>query len=323
MSDSKLENVSKSIKPVLGISECLMGKEVRFNGGHKRSRYCTDVLSEYFEFKPLCPEVAIGMTIPRKPIRLAHVGDDVRVIATDNPELDYTDALTELATETAPQLKGLSGYIFMQKSPSCAVGSSKIYNAKGHPVESGNGAFSNQLIQHLPLMPVTEAGKLNDDPIRENFIALVYAYHEWQITVGDKPTISSVANFHYRHKLSLIAHSEVTAKVLGQLIANQKNRDINELATEYIELFMGVMKGTVSRKRHANVLVKLHHYLKKQMNDGERKEILSLIQHYRNGIVPLVVPMTLIKFFMGKYRDDLSISLLEPYPMELGLQNGI
>lgn len=310
-------------KPVIGISECLMGEPVRFNGGHKRSRFCTDVLSEYFEFKPLCPEVAIGMTIPRKPIRLAEIKGDIRVIATDNPALDYTDPLKSLAKDVAPQMSEFSGYIFMQNSPSCGVYSSKVYSEKGHPIATGPGAFAGELMNLLPLVPVTEDGRLNDNQIRENFISTVYAYHEWQTTVEKAPTAASLINFHHRYKYHLLAHCEVSGNELGKLLSDVSNKNIHDIASQYISLFMKTMRLPVSRKGQTNVLVRLHHFLKRKMNDGEKRELTSLIGHYRNGVVPLIVPMTLVKYFTSKYESALSSAILDPYPMELGLKNGI
>lgn len=324
---------SKTSKPVLGISECLLGKEVRFNGGHKQSKYITQVLSDYFDFKPVCPEVAIGMSIPRKPIRLAVstniltgnevMGKDIRVIATDHPDQDYAQPLKNLATGLAPELEALSGYIFMQKSPSCGFGSSKIYSEKGHPIGSGHGAFAGELIDRLPLMPVTEAGRLNDNPIKENFIASVYAFHEWQTTVALNPCSAALIKFHHRHKLTLHAHNEKTATKLGNLLANLKQQNLNTVADQYIKEFMEAMQQPVSRKRHSNILVKLQRFLKKQTNEAEKQELSGLIKHYRNGVIPLVVPMTLLRYFMKKYQQHEALAMLEPYPMELGLENGI
>lgn len=314
-------NSPESVKPVLGISDCLMGREVRYNGGHKRSRYCTDVLAEFFDFKALCPEVAIGLPVPRPAIRMAQQGDQVRVIASDNSSLDYTQPLVDYAREVIPTLGHLSGYIFMQKSPSCGVDSSKVYGESGYPVERANGVFADQVIRALPLLPVTEAGQLNDRPIRENFIARVYAYHDWQCSVACQPSSAALIQYHQRHKLQLIAHSEATARALGQSLADLKQRDIHEVADQYIHRFMKATAKPAPRKRQANVLVRLHRYLKALMNEAERSESLSLIEQYRQGIVPLVVPMTLLKFFMKKYRPEAPI--YEPYPHRLGLQNDI
>ncbi|MFV1871909.1 MAG: YbgA family protein [Oleiphilus sp.] len=310
-------------KPVLGISECLMGKEVRYNGGHKLSRFCTQVLSKYFEFRPICPEVEIGLSIPRPTIRLAEKNNQLRVIASDNPDVDYSEDLLGLARSVAPSMENLSGFIFMQKSPSCGLKSTKVYGEKGQPIYMSDGAFSGELQKLLPLMPVTESGRLNDNGLKENFIASVYAYHEWQTEVLPNLSSSVLTRFHYRHKLMLSAHNEQVAIKLGQLLSNLKGADLNQVADTYIELFMAALKEPVTRKRHASILLKMQRFLKTKLDHSEKQELSGVIEHYKKGIVPLIVPMTLVKFFMKKYQEHEALSLLDAYPMELGLQNGI
>ena len=310
-------------KPVLGISECLMGKEVRYNGGHKLSKYCTEVLSQYFDFRPICPEVQIGLSVPRPTIRLAEKEGAVRVIATDNPDIDYSQDLINLAQEVAPSMQGLSGFIFMQKSPSCGIKSTKVYGEKGQPIYMSDGAFSGELKRLLPLMPVTESGRLNDNPIKENFIASVYAYHDWQTKVMPKLSVKAMTDFHYRYKLMLTAHKESVAINLGQMLANMKGKDIQVIADSYIQEFMSALQQPVSRNRHANILLRMQRFLKRKLDASEKQELVGLIEHYKKGIIPLVVPMTLVRFFMKKYEEHEALSLLNSYPMELGLENGI
>lgn len=314
---------SQKQKPVLGVSECLLGKEVRYNGGHKLSRYLTTVLSEFFEFRPICPEVQIGMSVPRAPIRLAEIKGEVRVIATDHPESDYSDALRNLAREVAPSMQDLSGFIFMQKSPSCGVNSTKVYGEKGQPLYMGDGAFSSEMMSLMPLMPVTEVGRLNDSPIRENFISSVYAYFDWQTNVGEHLSAKALIDFHHRHKLMLAAHNESVTKHLGRLLAQLKGQDIELVAHHYITEFMKAMKQPVSRKRHASILLRTLRYMKRKLDQSEKRELSGLIEHYKKGLVPLVVPMTLVRFFMKKYQEHEALKLLDKYPMELGLENSI
>ncbi|MFT5719404.1 MAG: hypothetical protein ACI9T7_003618 [Oleiphilaceae bacterium] len=320
MSDIQTRIVSK---PILGISECLLGKEVRYNGGHKKSRYCTDVLSEYFDFQAICPEVLIGLPVPRKAIRIVDVAGKNQVIATDNPSVDYMQDLTDLASKMAPSLSTLCGYIFMQQSPSCGVGSAKIYNDRGHPSTKANGAFSDKLISALPLLPVTEAGRLNDAGIRENFIAGVYAYAQWQQDISVNLSAQKLIDFHYRHKLKLFAHDELAAKELGLLLADLKGKDLSEVAGRYISVFMQAIKKPITRKRHANILVKLQRFLKNYLSVPEKNELNVLFSHYRNGVVPLIVPMTVLRFLMRKYEQLDALSMSHIYPMELGLENRI
>tara|TARA_R110001599_G_scaffold76833_2_gene209849 strand:+ start:4933 stop:5934 length:1002 start_codon:yes stop_codon:yes gene_type:complete len=317
------ENLEQSSKPILGISGCLMGEEVRFNGGHKLSKFCTQVLSQYFDFRPICPEVQIGLSVPRPTIRLAEKAGVVRVIATDNPDIDYSQDLINLAQEVAPSMQGLSGFIFMQKSPSCGVNSTKVYGEKGQPIYMADGAFSGELKRLLPLMPVTESGRLNDNPIKENFITSVYAYHDWQTKVMPNLSAKVLTDFHHRHKLMLSAHKESVAINLGQMLANMKGKDIQIIADSYIQEFMMALKQPVSRNRHANILMRMQRFLKRKLDASEKQELVGLIEHYKKGIIPLVVPMTLVRFFMKKYEEHEALSLLNSYPMELGLENGI
>ena len=322
--NTELSNVQPTRrKPVLGVSECLLGKEVRYNGGHKLSRYLTTVLAEYFEFRPICPEVQIGMSVPRAPIRLAEIKGQVRVIATDNPALDYSDSLRNLAQQVSPSMGDLSGFIFMQKSPSCGLKSTKVYGEKGQPLYMGDGAFSAELMQHLPLMPVTEIGRVNDSPIRENFIASVYAYFDWQTNVSASLSAKALTDFHHRHKLMLTAHNDKSAKHLGQLLSQLKGQNIEHIAQHYITEFMSAMKQPVSRKRHASILLRLQGFLKRKLDKAEKQELSGLIEHYKKGLIPLVVPMTLVRFFMKKYQQHEALTMLDKYPMELGLQNSI
>ena len=333
LNSSKHETVVQNKKPILGISECLMGKEVRYNGGHKLSKYCTQVLSEYFDFRPICPEVQIGLSVPRPAIRLAEKAGVVRVIATDNlttdnlttdnPELDYSKDLIELAQDVAPSMQGLSGFIFMQKSPSCGIKSTKVYGEKGQPLYMSDGAFSGELKRLLPLMPVTESGRLNDNPIKENFIALVYAYHDWQTKVMPKLSAKTLTDFHHRYKLMLRAHKEPVAVQLGQMLAKLKGKDIQLIAAHYIEAFMAALQQPVTRGRHASILMRVQGFLKSKLETAEKQELIALIDNYKKGIIPLIVPMTLVRFFMKKYEQHEALSLLNSYPMELGLENGI
>ena len=323
MSVQLTDKTDQKIKPVLGISECLMGKEVRYNGGHKLSKFCTQVLSEYFEFRPICPEVQIGLSIPRPAIRLAEKEGKISVIASDKPDVDYSSDLIDLAQKVAPSMQGLSGFIFMQKSPSCGINSTKVYGEKGQALYMSDGAFSGELKKLLPLMPVTESGRLNDNPIKENFIATVFAYHDWQSKVLPHLSSKALTDFHRRHKLLLTAHKESVAIKLGQMLANTKGKDIQLIADIYIQEFMSALHQPVSRKRHASILMRMQSFLKRKLDKAEKQELVGLIEYYKKGIVPLVVPMTLVRFFMKKYEEHEALSMLNSYPVELGLENGI
>lgn len=322
-------------KPVLGVSACLLGQEVRYNGGHKRSRYLTSVLADYVSYVPLCPEVGVGMSVPRPTIRMAvalengraHPASVPRVIASDQ-ELanstthDWAPELRRYAASVQSQIEQMSGYVFMQKSPSCGVGSAKVYGVKGQPLGSTDGAYADAIIRANPLLPVVEAGQLNDAPIRANFISRVYAYQAWQ-QLQTNLTAAGLIAFHQRHKLMLMAHNEHATRALGRQLANLRKGNLESIAESYIRSFMEVTRKPAPRKRQANVLQRVLHYLKKQLNLDERQELGRVIEHYRTGIVPLIVPVTLLGILLRKYRGHDDAMMLSPYPYDLGLQNEI
>ncbi|MBC3764432.1 DUF523 and DUF1722 domain-containing protein [Neptunicella marina] len=310
-------------KPVLGISACLTGAEVRYNGGHKLSRYCNNVLSRYFEFKPMCPEVAIGLPTPRAAIRVVSVGGQHQVHERHDASKNYAPALQSYAETQAPFLQHLSGFIFMQKSPSCAVGSATLYTDKGMPMASTHGAFAEKLMQLMPCLPVVEAGALNDSRCRENFLLQVFAYHEWQTTVLTNPTLLNIQRFHHRYKLLLRSHSESVCKMLGQKLARTAVQDAEVLVNEYIVEFMQAMKKLPKPQHHASLLMRIYKGLKQQLSGAERQQSITYIDHYRNGIVPFIVPMTLLNVFREKYQCRSDSAVWDAYPFELGLQNAI
>ncbi|WP_416308274.1 YbgA family protein [Neptunicella sp. SCSIO 80796] len=319
----KCSNHSTANKPLLGISACLTGAAVRHNGGHKQSRYCTQILSRYVDFKPICPEVAIGLSTPRPAIRLVEAGGQVKVLQTHHPEQDYAPLLNQYAQQVAPALQDLSGFIFMQKSPTCGLGSTTLYTEKGFPKSSGNGVFAERLTQLLPNLPVTEAGRLNDSRCRENFMLQVYAYFQWQSEVLPNLSMATIQAFHHRYKLPLRAHSEVVCKQLGQLLADPNPTDLTLVAQRYIGDFMQAMKKLPNHHHYADLLMRIYKILRHDLDGSEKQQSMQIIEHYRQGIVPLIVPMTMLKFFTQKYQVRSDSAVWDAYPFELGLQNAI
>lgn len=316
----------------VGISACVLGESVRYNGGHKRSRFCTDVLSEIFEFRPYCPEVAVGLGIPRPTIRL--VGDPAkpRVVGSDDPNLDVTDKLYQFSEQTAPTCEDLCGYIFIKNSPSCGLFKVKVYNddasspSFGYPQEEkGRGVFAEAVVRHNPLLPVEEEGRLNDPPLRENFILRVFALYHWRQQVMSEPTAGALVDFHSRYKYTLMAHSQKGYKALGRLVANHDNLPLPTLTQQYIELFMATLAKPATRKNHCNTLQHIIGYLKRTVDGEIRRDLVQVIDHYRRGLVHLSVPITLIKHYVDRYGNDYIRSqvYLDPYPLELGLRNQI
>ncbi len=309
----------------VGISSCLLGEEVRFNGGHKQSRFCLDHLSRVFKFHPFCPEVAIGLGVPREAIRMVGELDNPRVVGTATPSMDVTDALVDYGNEIAVYSERLSGYILMKNSPSCGLYSAKIYRGS-HPLPGKHaGMFTRTLRQACPLLPMEEEGRLNDPRLRENFIARVFAYQDWLDSVGNAPTPKKLVDFHSRYKYLVMAHSQQGYRRLGQRIAKAGCEDVNALAQEYIQTFMETITRLASRKGHANTMYHLLGYLREEVPGTVRQELVKNIEEYREGIVNLAVPMALLNHYLKLYGSDYvkSQAYLAPYAHDLGLRNTI
>ena len=314
----------------VGISACLMGQAVRFNGSHKRSRFCTDTLSQYFDFVSICPEVAIGMGTPREPIRLVseHAADNnVRAVGVTDSSIDVTDALAEYGARQAQQQQQLCGYIFMQKSPSCGLFGVKRYLPNGHPEGSTRGIYADAFCKAHPLLPVEEAGRLNDAALRENFMTRVFAYHDWQQFQAVGISRKGLISFHSRYKYLVMAHSMLHYKSMGRLLANLREGNLKVLAQDYFVQLMTALAKPASRKMHTNTLMHLQGYLKQLISASDKAELSEIINQYRQGIIPLVVPLTLLKHHLNRYGESNQYACqqvyLNPHPYELGLRNAI
>ncbi|MDP3846814.1 MAG: DUF523 and DUF1722 domain-containing protein [Pseudomonas sp.] len=318
---------SSATEPLkLGISACLLGAQVRFNGGHKQSQLCSRVLSEHFQFVPVCPEVGIGLSTPRAPIRLVGEPQAPRAIGTVKREMDVTDALAAYGERMATELQGICGYIFMQQSPSCGLERVKVYQANGMPTTGGGrGIFAQAFCARHPDLPVEEDGRLNDAVLRENFLTRVYAYARWQQLLHSGLTRQSILDFHSRYKYQLMATDPVQYQALGQLLGNLSQYDLAELAPRYFSQLMQALKKCATRRTHSNVLQHLCGYLKKALSGADKQEVSQLIEQYRNGIVPLVVPLTLLKHHL-RHHPDAYIArqvYLQPHPENLSLRNAL
>jgi len=314
------------MKIKVGISSCLLGNEVRFDGGHKHSRLCTDSLSRYFEFVAECPEVGVGMTIPRRPIRLIGDVNAPRSVYVHDNNTDFTDKIIEFGKQKAKQYSDLCGYIFMKNSPSCGVFRVKVYQENGYPAaEPGQGLYAKEIIDAHPLLPVEESGRLSDAFLRENFITRVFAYHNWQQLQLSGLTYQAIIDFHSSYKYVLMAHSPARYTELGRLLADAGNHDIEQLAQRYFEALMTELKRLASRKTHTNVLMHLQGYLKKVLSAAEKQELANIIEQYRTAQVPLIVPMTLLKHHFNNHPDPYIAkqAYLQPYPEALSLRNAI
>lgn len=310
----------------VGVSQCLLGEQVRFDGGHKHNRYLTDVLSEYMEFRPVCPEVAIGLGIPRKPIRLVVIGDETRVRGIENPELDVTDALVEQAELAVAAMPDICGYVFMQKSPSCGAFGMKRYRTNGHTADhSGRGAYAKRFMELMPLLPVEEAGRLNDAGLRDNFLARVFAYHDFKTNVAISPTAKKLIDFYSRYKYQVMAHHVPSYFSIGRYLSNLSGRDINACSDEFFHLFMTALSHHATRKGNTNAIMHLRGYLKEHLTTQDKQELSQLIDSYKAGMVPLIVPLTLLKHHLLKLDNPYlkAQTFWAPHPERLGIRNHI
>lgn len=309
----------------IGISSCLLGQEVRFDGGHKHNGYITESLGQYFEYVPFCPEVAIGLGIPRPPIRLVRHGTAVEARGVKDPALDVTGKLAAYAGKVAAKLDDVSGYILKKNSPSCGMERVKVYTPKGMPVATAPGVYAGALMDQLPELPFEEEGRLMDPVLRENFVERVFVYHRWQELVRDRLTAKGLVEFHTRHKYIVLAHDEKGYRALGRLVAGAGRSGLAALGRDYIRQLMAALRKPATRTRHANVLQHITGFFKKQLDGEDKRELQGLIDNYRRGQVPLVVPITLIRHYLRRFPDDYLAGqyYLAPHPDELMLRNQI
>jgi len=306
----------------VGISSCLLGNKVRYDGGHKQSRYCKDVLTEYFDFQTFCPEMAIGLGAPRKTIRLVKNEDMISVVASDG-SFDVTEPLNEYSQKTSATFDYLSGYIFCAKSPTCGMERVTLYQAGTNDGQrNGVGVFAAQIMKDHPLLPVEEEGRLNDTLLRDNFITRVFAYHQWQCLVASGISMAKMQSFHAQHKYLLMAHNPTLYYKLGPMLGGDKTLSIEALADQYIALFMEVLKTIPTRKTHSNTLAHLQGYFKRQLNSVQRVDLANNIEKYRQGLLPLMAPLTLITHYLTLYPDPYLTQqvYLHPHPDELKLR---
>jgi uncharacterized protein YbgA (DUF1722 family)/uncharacterized protein YbbK (DUF523 family) len=285
----------------IGISSCLLGQQVRYDGGHRHNGYITDSLGQFFDFVPLCPEVAIGMGVPRPPIRLVKAARAVHARGVDDPGLDVSAALATYAGRVAPKLAGVSGYILKERSPSCGMTRVPLHDARGRPAGHSAGLYAARLMALLPELPFEEDGRLMDPGLRENFIERVFVCHRWQQLNAQRLTAKALVGFHTRHKFIVLAHDETCYRELGRLVATAGRSGMADLGRRYIRLLMQALKKPATRTRHANVLQHLSGFLKQNLDAADKRELLGLITDYRRGRVPRAVPVTLLRHYLRRF----------------------
>jgi uncharacterized protein YbgA (DUF1722 family)/uncharacterized protein YbbK (DUF523 family) len=319
-------NESNRPKPKLGISACLLGQNVRYDGAHKRDNFLTDTFGRFVEWVAVCPEVEVGMGVPRETLRLVGPPEEPKLIAERSAK-DWTHAMHRFAAVRMRQLVELklAGYVFKKNSPSCGVERVRVYSPKNMPVRRGRGLFAAAVMAGFPLLPVEEEGRLNDPALRENFIERVFAYQRWQEALAEPKSAGALVQFHTRHKYLLLAHSERHYRRLGRLVADVKKISLREAYEEYGRTFMEALAMHASAKKHANVLDHMMGYFSDRLSAAERSELVELIRDYRTQLVPLIVPVTLIQHYVKKYEVAyLNEQIyLAPSPKELMLRNHV
>jgi len=314
--------MDQSIK--IGVSSCLLGKEVRYNGGHSHDRYVTETLGQYFTFVDVCPEVEAGFGIPRETLRLVGDPETPRLVTTKTKR-DCTDKMMSWVDLKVKELEkeDLCGFIFKKGSPSSGMERVRVYTDKGMPSNRGRGMFARAFMEHFPLVPTEEDGRLNDSALRENFIERIFALRRWRLMAAERKSSGNIVTFHTAHKLQIMSHSQQHYREMGKLVAQGKKLDIQSLYEQYETLFMQALSLKATVKKNVNVLQHMAGYFKKQLSRDEKQEMQEVIEQYHRFYTPLIVPVTLMNHYVRKYDQEYLKKqyYLNPHPIELKLRN--
>lgn len=310
----------------VGISSCLLGEKVRYDGGHKLDHYLKETLGKYVQWVAVCPETEMGLPVPREAMRLVGDPKSPRLV-TVRTAIDYTDRMHRWAQEKLNKLEKeqLCGFVFKSRSPSSGLKSVKIYNASGKSSVLGVGIFARAFIEKFPLLPVEDDGRLHDPALRENFIERIFVFKRWQDFIQKGGAAGGLVSFHTEHKFLILAHSPKHHRVLGKIVANAGKNKPEELQSEYIQQLMEGLKLIATVKKNTNVLQHISGYLKNFLSDDEKQEMSEIISDYHKGLIPLIVPITLINHYVRKYKEQYLKRqyYLAPHPVELMLRNHV
>jgi uncharacterized protein YbgA (DUF1722 family)/uncharacterized protein YbbK (DUF523 family) len=314
--------MEKGIK--LGISTCLLGEQVRYDGGHQLDRFLRDTLGQYVNYVPVCPEVECGFPIPREAFRL--IGDpEAPRLVTSRTRKDVTERMRRYARKRVKELEkeDLCGFIFKSNSPSSGMERVRVYNEKGMPVKKGRGMFAAVFMEHFPLIPVEDDGRLHDPGIRENFIERIFALRRWRQILQSGKNLGNLVLYHTQHKLLILSHSPKHYSLMGRLVAGGKGLPAPELFSQYEALLMEALGLKTTVRKNANVLQHMMGYFKKQLTSDEKQELLEIIRQYREAYLPLIVPITLFNHYVRKYDQPYlkEQTYLNPHPIALRLRN--
>jgi uncharacterized protein YbgA (DUF1722 family)/uncharacterized protein YbbK (DUF523 family) len=309
-----------------GISSCLLGNKVRYDGGHRLDPFITETLDRYMDFVPVCPEVECGLGVPREAMHLEGDPRNPRLV-TIHTKIDLTHKMGEWAQQRTAALEreGLCGFIFKSGSPSSGMERVKVYGGKGSPAKVGVGLFAREFMNHFPLIPVEDEGRLHDPGLRENFIERIFALKRLREALKPPFAIKNLVELHTGHKFLLMSHSPVHYRRLGPLVAQSDSQSLPQRVQTYQEIFLETLKVKTTPKKHADVLMHMLGYFKKDLSSDEKKELLEIIEHFKRGLIPLIVPITLFRHYVRKYdqpylKDQF---YLQPHPLELKLRNHV
>jgi len=310
----------------MGVSACLLGQQVRYDGGHKHDRYITDILGEYLEFVPVCPEVEAGFPIPRETFRLVGDPENPRLVTTRG-RVDHTERMNAWADKRVRELEkeDLCGFIFKKDSPNSGLMRVKVYNDKRMAEKNGVGLFARVFTRHFPLIPVEEEGRLNDAKLRETFIEQIFTLKRWREMRTQGRSMKNLVDFHTRHKLLVLSHSPAHAKRMGKLVADGKQMPIGEVYAQYEGLLIETLRIKTTVKKNMNVLEHILGYFKEQLSADEKQEVLEIFDRYRREFLPLIVPVTLLNHHVRKYDQPYLKQqvYLNPHPVALKLRNHV
>lgn len=312
-------------RPVIGVSSCLLGAPVRYNGGHSRSRFLTDELGAYVDWLPICPEAEIGLGVPRQTLHLERAEAGDRVIAAKS-RADHTDDLGRVADRHLAQLRRMDGYVLKNKSPSCGLFSLPVFNAEGERVDGrGRGVFAARLTGLFPELPVEEQGRLSDDVLREHFVERVFAHARLRRLFTSEWRPRDLVDFHSRQKLQLMAHTPEGYRAAGRIVARAGSDEPRRIEAEYTARFHQALATRTTRGKHVNALQHAFGMISSRLDDIRRHDMLGAMEKYRDGQMPLSLPMALIRHHCAAegiawVRDQ---TYLEPYPDELRLRNAV
>jgi uncharacterized protein YbgA (DUF1722 family)/uncharacterized protein YbbK (DUF523 family) len=310
----------------VGISGCVYGQNVRFDGGHKQNRFVVEELTKLFEFKPICPEMGIGMGTPRATIRLVDQEGEHRLVGSRHPDFDVTEAMQSFSEQAIAGMQSLCGFIVCGKSPTCGMERVPVYSEGSNRSEKkGVGLFTKQLMKSMPWLPVEESGRLQDELLRENFVHRVYALNDFYESISRDSDVRDFVRFHARYKYAMMAANVNQATELGRRVAALRKADVATFYDQYRLDLMSILKQVATRKTHTNTLMHLQGYFKTFLDQGEKAELTQLIEQYRLGEVPMMAVITMLKHYLKKYPNEYlqQQTYFQPHPPALKLRLGL